>query len=226
MTDDERHDTGDTGDTSNASGTSSASGMGDASDQGGAADPALLDRHGQALDLFTDRVHAVRADQWDAPTPCTEWTVRDLVAHLTGEQLWVPSLVREGATTASVGDAFDGDVLGPDPVASWDTAAAASRAAFREAGALDRTVHLSFGDTSAAFYCGQMTTDLVVHAWDLSRAIGADETLPDALVDFSVREVEPYAAELAKSGLFAPAVEQPRDADAQTRLLGLLGRRA
>ncbi|MCF3119896.1 TIGR03086 family protein [Streptomyces arenae] len=200
---------------------------GDTSHNGGRkgrTTPPLLDRHGEALDLFTDRVHAVRADQWDAPTPCTEWTVRELVAHLTTEQLWVPPLL-DGATVESVGDAFDGDVLGPDPVASWDTAAAASRAAFRAPDALDRTAHLSFGDTSAAFYCGQMTTDLVVHAWDLSRAIGADETLPEDLVSFSVREISPYAAELEKSGLFAAAVEPPAGADVQTKLLSLLGRR-
>ncbi|MGW0533178.1 TIGR03086 family metal-binding protein [Streptomyces sp. NPDC003032] len=187
--------------------------------------PSVLDRHGQALDLFTDRVHAVRADQWGAPTPCTDWTVRDLVNHLTSEQLWVPPLVRDGATVEAVGDTFDGDLLGPDPAASWDTAATASRAAFHEPGALDRTVHLTSGETSAAFYCGQMTTDLVVHAWDLSRAIGADETLPDDLVDFAVREISPYAAELAKSGLFDPPVEPPPGADAQTRLLSLVGRR-
>ncbi|MEV0320929.1 TIGR03086 family metal-binding protein [Streptomyces sp. NPDC050658] len=184
----------------------------------------LADRHSAALDLFTDRVHEIRADQWDAPTPCTEWSVRDLVNHLTAEQLWVPSLVRDGATIASVGDSFDGDMLGPDPVASWDTAAEASRRAFGEPGALDRTVHLSFGDTSAVFYCGQMICDLVVHAWDLSRAIGADETLPEDLVAFSVREITPYAADLEKSGLFAPAVEPPADASVQTKLLSLLGR--
>ncbi|MEW2392076.1 TIGR03086 family metal-binding protein [Streptomyces venezuelae] len=184
----------------------------------------LLERHGEALDLFTDRVHAVRADQWDDPTPCTDWTVHDLVNHLASEQLWVPPLLRDGATTESVGDAFDGDMLGPDPLASWDTASAAARAAFREEGALDRTVHLSFGDASAPFYAGQMITDLVVHAWDLSRAIGADEALPEALVAFALSEVEPYAAELEKSGLFAPAVEPPADADEQTKLLNLLGR--
>lgn len=187
-------------------------------------DQELLDRHAAALDLFGDRVHAVGPDRWDARTPCVDWSVRDLVAHLTTEQLWVPALVRDGATIASVGDAFDGDVLGPDPVASWDTAAAASQEAFREPGAIYRTVHLSFGDTAADFYCGQMITDLVVHAWDLSRAIGADETLPEDLVAFSLHEVKPYAAELAKSGLFAPAVEPPQDADAQTELLSLLGR--
>ncbi len=187
--------------------------------------PPVLARHGEALDLFTQRVHAVRADQWDAPTPCTDWTVRDLVNHLTAEQLWVPPLLRDGATVDSVGDAFDGDMLGPDPVASWDTAAAASRAAFHEPGALDRAVHLSFGETPAPFYCGQMTTDLVVHAWDLSRAIGADETLPEALVEFSLGEIAPYAEELEKSGLFAPPIPPPPGADAQTELLCLVGRR-
>lgn len=195
-------------------------------DSSGPAGHPLLARHAAALELFTDRVHAVGADQWDAPTPCADWSVRDLVNHLTAEQLWVPSLVRDGATIDSVGDAFDGDMLGPDPVASWDTAAAASREAFRETGALDRTVHLSFGDTAADFYCGQMISDLVVHAWDLSRAIGADEKLPGDLVAFSVREITPYAADLAKTGLFAPAVEPPQGADVQTKLLSLLGRRA
>ncbi|MFE6160274.1 TIGR03086 family metal-binding protein [Streptomyces sp. NPDC056486] len=201
--------------------------MADTTGTAGPSDPAghpLLARHSAALELFTDRVHAVGADQWDAATPCTDWSVHDLVNHLTTEQLWVPSLVRDGATMESVGDAFDGDMLGPDPVASWDTAAAASREAFREPGAVDRTVHLSFGDTAAEFYCGQMITDLVVHAWDLSRAIGADEKLPDDLVAFSLRETKPYAADLAKSGLFAPAVEPPQGADAQTELLSLLGR--
>ncbi|MEU6996410.1 TIGR03086 family metal-binding protein [Streptomyces sp. NPDC046465] len=197
----------------------------DRADGAGGSRPPVLDRHGEALGLFAARVHAVRADQWDAPTPCADWTVRDLVDHLTTEQLWVPALVRDGATVESVGDAFDGDVLGPDPVESWDTAATAARAAFEEPGALERTVNLSFGPTDATFYCGQMTTDLVVHAWDLSRAIGADETLPDALVAFALGEVSPYAAELEKSGLFAPAVEPPADADEQTKLLNLLGRR-
>ncbi|WP_030667800.1 TIGR03086 family metal-binding protein [Streptomyces sp. NRRL B-1347] len=187
-------------------------------------DRRVLERHGQALDQFTERVHAVRQDQWDAATPCARWTVRDLVNHLVAEQLWAPPLVRDRATVEAVGDAFDGDQLGPDPVASWDTAAAASRAAFRAPDALAGTVHLSYGDTPARDYCAQMTTDLVVHTWDLARAIGADERLPGELVAAAAREVAPYAADLAKSGLFAAAVPPPPEADAQTKLLCLLGR--
>ncbi|MGW1075785.1 TIGR03086 family metal-binding protein [Streptomyces sp. NPDC002537] len=183
----------------------------------------LLTRHGEALDLFSDRVHAVRPRQWDAPTPCTEWTVRDLVNHLTAEQLWVPALL-DGATVKDVGDSFDGDVLGDDPAAAWDAAATAAREAFAAPGALKRTVHLSYGPTSADAYAAQMTADAVVHAWDLSRAIGADEHLPKALVDFTRREVEPYAGSLSGTGLFAAPVEPPPGADACTRLLSLLGR--
>ncbi|MFF4477659.1 TIGR03086 family metal-binding protein [Stenotrophomonas sp. NPDC087984] len=188
------------------------------------AENPLLARHGEALDLFTERVHAIRPNQWDDPTPCAEWTVRDLVNHLAVEQMWVPPLVREGASVADQGNALEGDLLGDDPVATWDVVVAAARDAFREPGALDRMVELSYGESPATHYCAQMTADAAVHAWDLSRAIGAEERIPKPLVDFSVREVAPYAADLEESGLFAAPVEPPAGADAQTRLLALLGR--
>lgn len=185
----------------------------------------VLARQTEALELFGRRVHAVRDDQWQAPTPCTAWSVRDLVGHLVAEQAWVPALVRDGATVDAVGDRLDGDLLGSDPVAAWEAVANASRAVFAEPGALDRTVHLSFGDMSADDYCAQLVTDLTVHTWDLSRAIGADEQLPDDLLTFAVREVTPHAAELEKTGLFAAPEEPPPGADVQTRLLCLVGRR-
>ncbi|MFD3438062.1 TIGR03086 family metal-binding protein [Streptomyces sp. NPDC058685] len=186
----------------------------------------LLSRHTEALALFSDRVHAVRQEQWDDPTPCTEWSVRDLVNHLTAEQLWVPHLVVEEADLDEVGEAYDGDVLGAHPRRSWDAAARAAREAFAEPGALERTVRLSYGETPAVAYCAQMTTDAVVHSWDLSRAIGAPEQLPDALVAFALDEVSPYASELEASGLFAPPIEPPPAHSHQARLLALLGRRA
>ncbi|MEU3962418.1 TIGR03086 family metal-binding protein [Streptomyces buecherae] len=186
----------------------------------------VAQRHREAIELFTERVHAVGDGQWSAPTPCADWSVRDLVNHLTAEQLWVPPLVRDGSTIEEQGDRFDGDQLGEDPVATWDRAAEGALAAFAEPGALERTVHLSSGTDSALAYCSQMTMDAVVHTWDLSRAIGADERLPRKLVDFAVREVSPYAADLERTGLFAPAITPPPGADVQTKLLSLLGRRS
>ncbi|MFI2261475.1 maleylpyruvate isomerase N-terminal domain-containing protein [Streptomyces tubercidicus] len=75
----------------------------------------ILRTHGEALALFGTRVHAVREDQWDGPTPCTEWSVRALVNHLTAEQLWVPRLVRDRASITDIGSEYDGDVLGDAP---------------------------------------------------------------------------------------------------------------
>ena len=41
--------------------------------------------HGRALTRFGELVHSVGAGQWHAPTPCTEWDVRELVTHLVVE---------------------------------------------------------------------------------------------------------------------------------------------
>ncbi|WP_328928633.1 TIGR03086 family metal-binding protein [Streptomyces sp. NBC_00190] len=184
----------------------------------------LLERHAEALRLFGERLRAIGDDQWDAPTPCTEWSVRDLVNHVTGEQLWIPPLVTEGRTVEEMGDMFSGDVLGDDPVAAWDRAASAAHDAFAEPGALDRTVKLSYGPALGSAYCSELTADCVVHTWDLARGIGADDRLPDGLVEFSIKEVMPYADGLAASGMFAAPLEVPAGANAQTRLLALLGR--
>lgn len=179
-----------------------------------------------AQDVFGRHVRRAAADgSWAAATPCSEWTVRDLVNHLTGEQLWVPSLLA-GRTVAEVGDRFDGDVLGDDPVAAWTAAAGAARAAFAGAGALDRTVHLSYGEQPAADYCAEMTVDAIVHAWDLAVGVGADRTMDPAALGFARARLAPYEDGLASSGVFAPPVPVPADADPQTRLLALTGRDA
>jgi hypothetical protein len=49
-------------------------------------------------------------------------------------------------------------------------------------GALDRTVHLLFGDVSGREYVLQPTADLATHAWDLARATGQDAALDPGAV--------------------------------------------
>ena len=183
----------------------------------------VLRMHAEAVASFGRRVRAVGSNQWGAPTPCTRWTVRDLVNHLTVEQLWVPPLM-EGATVEEIGDRFEGDQLGDDPLGVWRRAAAAARGAFARPGALDSTVGLSAGPTPAVEYCSQMAMDAAVHTWDLARATGGDTRIAPELVAFARREVEPYADRLSASGLFDPPVKVSDSADEQTKLLALLGR--
>src|SRR4051794_28460822 len=51
---------------------------------------------------FDERYVAVKEDQWTSPTPCDDWTVRDLVDHVETVQLMMSQLV--GATTEAGAD--------------------------------------------------------------------------------------------------------------------------
>ncbi|MEU8568205.1 TIGR03086 family metal-binding protein [Streptomyces pathocidini] len=184
----------------------------------------LIEAFDAGLEEFGRRVHQVGPGQWTAGTPCTEWSVRDLVNHLTSEHLWAPWLLR-GATLTEVGDRFDGDVLGDEPVAAWDKAVAESKPAFHRPGALESEVYTSGGLLGASEYAWQMTTDLAVHAWDLARGIGADDTLDEDLATTVYGYIEPQAKAWQGAGVFAPPVKVPASAPVQDRLMGLLGRR-
>lgn len=174
-----------------------------------------------AFTAFTEKVHAVPEDRWDASTPDTEWTVSDLLNHMVSEHLWVPHLLR-GETIEQVGDRYDGDVLAGDPVNAWDTACVASELAW---GAADdeQVVHLSIGDTPAHEYAEQMLLDLTVHGWDLARGAGLDDTIDRRRAEHVLAYVRPRADDFAGSGIFGDAV--PTDsADPGEQLVALLGR--
>lgn len=176
----------------------------------------------RAVDGFGQRVHEVPAGAWGNGTPDEEWTVRDLVGHLVSEHLWAVALL-DGATTDEVGDRFDGDVLGGDPVAAWDTAIGASLARWADTDD-DALVHLSSGPTPAGEYAEQMLLDLTVHAWDLARGAGLDERLDPDCVRHVLAHVENHAEEYLGTGVFGDPVDAGSD-DPQDRLLALLGRR-
>jgi uncharacterized protein (TIGR03086 family) len=179
---------------------------------------------GTALATFEGRLAGVPAGGWHASTPCADWTVRELVNHVTAELLWMPPLF-EGKTIAEVGDRFDGDVLGDDPAATFEEAAAAASEVAGHPGAREKIVHLSFGDVPGAEYLGQLATDLTIHAWDLARGAGQDDHLDGDLVAAVHEFLAPQAELWRGAGAFGPAVEVGDDADAQTRLLALAGRR-
>jgi uncharacterized protein (TIGR03086 family) len=181
--------------------------------------------HRRAAEAFGAHVHAIRDDQWELPTPCSEWNVRQLVNHLVYENRWTAPIFA-GRTIAEVGDRFEGDLLGDDPKAAWDDAAKEAVDAVQEQGAMDRTVHLSFGDVPGSEYAMQLFADHLIHGWDLARAIGADERLDTGMVDACARWFVANEAGYRSSGAVGPRPDLPHDADPQTRLLAAFGRTA
>ena len=71
---------------------------------------------------------------------------------------------------------------------------------------LDRTVHLSFGDTPRAEYALQLAADHLVHAWDLARALGVDDTLDPEAVGRRAGVVRADGGRLPGAGVIGPRV--------------------
>jgi uncharacterized protein (TIGR03086 family) len=184
--------------------------------------PAMFRR---AVAEFDARLQQVGDQDWQTATPDEEWSVRDLVSHVVGEDLWAPPLLA-GSTIAEVGDRFDGDVLGAEPKTAWTLASAAAVKAVEEDGAMDRIVHLSFGDFAGREYAMQMFADHLIHAWDLARAIGADDRLDNALVASCSIWFDSAEDAYRGAGAIAARPPVPDEADAQTVLLARFGRRA
>ena len=188
----------------------------------------LIGVHGRCGQRFAALVAGVRPGQWQDGTPCSQWDVRMLVHHLLYEQRWVPPLL-DGLTIGQVGDRFEGDLLGQD-ASAWPgvlaSAIAEAHAAVAQPGALEATVHLSFGEALGREYVLQLTADLAIHAWDLARATGQDDTLDPGAVAVLLPWAEANAGLLTASGMFGSRIDAGPDALDDVRLLGLLGRRA
>jgi uncharacterized protein (TIGR03086 family) len=179
----------------------------------------------QAVGEFDARVRVIGDGQWQAATPNEGWNVRDLVNHVTGEDLWAPPLLA-GSTIAEVGDRFDGNVLGADPLAAWIAASAGAVRAAGQDGAMDRIVHLSFGDFPGREYTQQLVAEHLIHAWDLARAIGADERLDGELIESCASWFDAVEDAYRNAGVIAARTPVAGDADAQTVLLARFGRRS
>lgn len=171
---------------------------------------------------FATRVHAVDG-RWDAPTPLPGWDVRALVNHLVNEERWTPPLFA-GSTIEEVGSRFDGDLLGDDPVTTFDEASAAALAAVLADGTVEGTVHLSFGEYPGREYATQLAADHLVHAVDLARALGTDETLDPEAVAVLREWFDSMEQVYRDMGVIGPRVDVPAGAGPQAELLGMMGR--
>jgi uncharacterized protein (TIGR03086 family) len=124
----------------------------------------------------------------------------------------------------ALGATGDIDVEGDDLVPVWKTVRAAADQALSTPGALDEVVKLPFGEMPAKDGFGFPIGDLLVHTWDLARAIGADDRLLPEACAVVYANLEPIDALIRAPGFFGPKLEPAPDADAQDKLLAFVGR--
>ncbi|WP_104181857.1 TIGR03086 family metal-binding protein [Arthrobacter sp. B0490] len=161
---------------------------------------------------------AVPAEAWATPSPCTEWTVRDVVAHMIDTQR---SLLTD-----------HGHDLGPapdltDPATGFRDHAERVRSLMSSDEVVGAAYDGFFGPTTVGATLEQFYVwDMLVHRWDIARATGGDEVLTPAELDRIEAGADSFGAALHIDGICGPAVPVPADADRQTLLLSRLGRRA
>lgn len=153
--------------------------------------------------LVEDRHHML-------PTPCPEFDVASLIEHATGTQIGIGKIFGSTATEG----------------ASWTEASEAMRTALAIPASTEGTVeHPAFGEVPKEVMLAIATNDMLIHAWDLARAIGADEALPADNLQPAIDGIGAFPAEV-RAGLFGAPLDTDAGASLQTQMLAAAGRRA
>jgi uncharacterized protein (TIGR03086 family) len=178
----------------------------------------IAERYRTLAAEFTRRVDGVPDERWEDPSPCAGWTARDVVRHVVDVHRSAPTWggQPELDLTGSVDD---------DPRGAWARARDAMQALLADPARAGQEYDGYFGRTTLEQAVDQfLGFDLVVHAWDLARATGQDETMPPGDVQRAAGAVTGFGDALRAEGICGPAVAVPDDASDQDKLLGLLGR--
>ncbi|HEU5006092.1 MAG TPA: TIGR03086 family metal-binding protein [Jatrophihabitantaceae bacterium] len=189
----------------------------------------IVELHRRVMATSTDVVGKLSAHQLELGTPCAGWTVRDLLAHMIGQNYGFGAAASQRAGT----DAFGSRPVGPDPVGEYARSAEFVVAAFAAPGLLERSVYLAEIrggiEVPVATAISFHLVDYVAHSWDLGVSIGSLPVFDDEVLGAALRVAEAVpddANRTVPGAAFAPAVQ----IDAGTagtvlnRILALLGR--
>ncbi|MEU6372458.1 TIGR03086 family metal-binding protein [Streptomyces sp. NPDC046909] len=179
----------------------------------------LTEAHGYLREV----VAAVPAGAWGAPTPCTEWTARQVLNHARIDQQGYGLAITGGRPDS---DPFaPADALAPDPVAELDAALGLVAGAYAALPAGADEVPTPLGPLPRRLAAAAAAMDAAVHAWDIAVATGQDRPLTEELAE----DIWPLAERLVDHlrdsyGVFAPARKTPDDSGRADALLAFLGR--
>jgi uncharacterized protein (TIGR03086 family) len=165
---------------------------------------------------------------WAAPTPCGDWSVRQLTSHLVSGNLLFAAILsgRPMPPPTELRRRTAEDTLGDDASTAFRSAAQALLAAFELPGVLDQVHVFPVGPLPGRAAIHVRTVEALVHGWDLATATGlrlaaSADVVADGVLDFS-RELLARIPEGRHP--FGPSVAVDDSAPALDRLVALLGR--
>lgn len=183
-----------------------------------------LGAYEQTLVWTGQRVAGVRVDNLGVVTPCRDWNLRALVAHVVAG-IWYFKALAAGERIEQLQRELS-DLIGDDAFASYDRAARAALEAWRAPGALDRTYPMPLGDRPGREALAIHQADLLIHGWDVAEATHQDAAMPADLAEFALGTERSFIqAEMRGPGRAYDAVRTDSEiAGTQDRLLAFVGR--
>ncbi len=179
----------------------------------------LIDALGQSFEHANAIVGKVNKDQLDASTPCREWDLRTLLAHMTG----VVANMGNGASGAELISIPDYE-LEPDFVAQFQSESARTLDAWKAHG-LDGEINVGRGARPAAVMLTINLLDTTMHSWDVARASNQDAQLPPELATTVLGLCEGFVTDdLRASAGFDPAITT-KSSNPTDQLAAFLGRK-
>jgi uncharacterized protein (TIGR03086 family) len=171
-------------------------------------------------------VAAVTQDQLDLPTPCPEYDVRTLLAHITGG-LTRTALVGEGDPDALTHPSQAQGVPDDGWPGAYRTAAARANAAWADDTKLDGLVEVPWGKIPGRFALAGYIQEVLAHGWDLAKATGQPAEGDPELAQWALatsKRILPPEIRGGDDVPFGPVVDAPADAGPYTQLAAWLGR--
>lgn len=182
----------------------------------------LIELHRRALADACTAVDQVGEDNLTVRTPCADWDLAALLAHMIGEHRGFATAMRDGTATA---DAYA-------PVAfehvSWNSSVEDLLSAFADADPDAPVLAVALHPTQPlppAVVIGAQLLDTAVHTWDVAAAFGRDYTPDPAIVERVLQIADQIPDDDQRNvpgASFAPAVTA--SGDPWSRTLALLGR--
>jgi uncharacterized protein (TIGR03086 family) len=178
----------------------------------------------KAIGLAGETIAAVHPDQYEAPTPCPDYSVWQLARHLI-------AVLRRATVSARGGnpftlEAFADDVAESDWPKAWEDAARDAEAAWSEPGILGQMCELGFVALPGAAAAVVYTTETTLHTWDLIKATGQDPAWDPAVLAPAIAAMRHAVPGEPRGGMvpFGPVVDVAPDAPPIDQLVAWYGR--
>ncbi len=171
----------------------------------------LLDLYDRASGWTAAKVQGATT-KLDGPTPCDEWNVRTLLNHMLDTQRYFTGTAR--GEDVSPPSPTPPNLLGDDPIATFEQSRSDLMRAFSEPGVIEQTGPV----------LGIACADQLLHGWDLAKATGQDPTMPEGLPAVAYQMIHGRFSDDQRKGVFKPAVATAPDASPQDKLLAYTGR--